>query len=225
MSEKQRYENMDSKFQELPLPDEEVAWRQMSELLDKQDKRRRVFPPVFLKSCAGWTLLSFLVLGGIWLSIHQLREKDRSVGKQPAGSPAIVDKKDTSTRTLVYAPEGKLPQVAGRADSTGSTKPVQRPTATLPGKSMGMAFGSRMGKHGKAHTRGPQIVQQEVSGQDFFDDGALLPPTRNLAQPLLTGELTTRLKSVKDTASANQVVPENHSLPEKKAPDREAIPP
>ena len=47
MSEKQRYENMDSKFQELPLPDEEVAWRQMSELLDKQDKRRRVFPPVF----------------------------------------------------------------------------------------------------------------------------------------------------------------------------------
>ena len=159
MSEKQRYENMDSKFQELPLPDEEVAWRQMSELLDKQDKRRRVFPPVFLKSCAGWTLLSFLVLGGIWLSIHQLREKDRSVGKQPAGSPAIVDKKDTSTRTLVYAPEGKLPQVAGRADSTGSTKPVQRPTATLPGKSMGMAFGSRMGKHGKAHTRGPQTVQ------------------------------------------------------------------
>lgn len=68
MSKKRPYQEIDQEFSDLPLPDGEVAWQKMKQLLDDDDDDI-VPPPVFFRSCLGWGLL-FLGLIGAWLMIR-----------------------------------------------------------------------------------------------------------------------------------------------------------
>src|SRR4030095_4374851 len=64
------YEEMDPNFNDLPLPDEEVAWQKMKELLDKYEKdKRRVLPLVF-RTLSGWAILLLVGVTVVWLSVR-----------------------------------------------------------------------------------------------------------------------------------------------------------
>jgi len=65
-----RYEDMDQNFNDLPLPDEEVAWQKMNELLDKDEKKRRVLPLLF-RTFYGLGVLLLVGVTVVWLSVRQ----------------------------------------------------------------------------------------------------------------------------------------------------------
>jgi hypothetical protein len=57
---------LNQNWNDLPLPDENMAWLDMKRRLDKDEKRR--FLPFWLTGCAGWGLLGILLLGlGWWI--------------------------------------------------------------------------------------------------------------------------------------------------------------
>jgi len=56
MNERLPYEEqLSEKWNDLPLPDENMAWADMRRRLDEEEKRRVI--PFWLNGCAGWGLL------------------------------------------------------------------------------------------------------------------------------------------------------------------------
>jgi hypothetical protein len=69
MSERLPYDDAFEKMNDLPLPDSEAAWQKMEQLLDEEDKKRRIIPPVFL-NCAGWGALLLVALIAGWFLLE-----------------------------------------------------------------------------------------------------------------------------------------------------------
>lgn len=67
MSERLPYEEQIAlQWDDLPLPDEHMAWADMKRRLDEEDDRPLL--PFWLRGCAGWGLLGLLLLGlGWWI--------------------------------------------------------------------------------------------------------------------------------------------------------------
>ena len=58
MKERLPYEeSIKDQLNDLPIPDEGQAWQKMELLLDKDDDRRRIIPPI-ITGCLGWGLLT-----------------------------------------------------------------------------------------------------------------------------------------------------------------------
>lgn len=67
MSDNQpNHEFMDGQWSDLPVPDGEQAWQKMNALLDGEDKKRPIVPPLFLRSCALWGTLLLTVAAALW---------------------------------------------------------------------------------------------------------------------------------------------------------------
>ena len=71
MNEKLPYEEQfDRAWNELPLPDEDTAWKDMKRRLDEEDDDKIVVPPP-RKGCGiGALLIGLLLLGGFWLLLR-----------------------------------------------------------------------------------------------------------------------------------------------------------
>jgi hypothetical protein len=114
MSEKARYEEIDQQFNQLPMPDEEASWKKMKELLD-DDGDDIVPPPVFLKSCLGWSILLLAGLTIAWFMVRpekwwneswktdqtssSNKNQDDVVKKTPAKNNHIPSKQDSDKKT------------------------------------------------------------------------------------------------------------------------------
>src|SRR6185436_8554981 len=64
------YEEIDGNLNDLSLPDEDVAWQKMQELLNRDEKDKRRVVPLLFRTLAGWIIL---VLTGVivtWLFIR-----------------------------------------------------------------------------------------------------------------------------------------------------------
>ena len=67
MNEHLPYEDeLKKRLDDLPLPQEDMAWEDMKQRLDKDDKDRPLIPPLF-KGCAGYGLLLLLLAIVHWL--------------------------------------------------------------------------------------------------------------------------------------------------------------
>jgi hypothetical protein len=64
---------MDQDFNDLPLPDEEVAWQKMRELLDKDQKDKRRVLPLLFRTLSGWGLLLSVGVIVVWLLVRPER--------------------------------------------------------------------------------------------------------------------------------------------------------
>src|SRR5690349_5393315 len=74
MNERQPYEeNIKSRLNDLPIPDEDQAWQKMKLLLDDDDDDR-IPPPILLRSCMGWGLMLLTALIIVWLVFHPERQ-------------------------------------------------------------------------------------------------------------------------------------------------------
>jgi hypothetical protein len=76
---------MDQTFSDVPMPEEDVAWQKMKELLDKDDNEPPVVPVLF-RSCFGWGITLLLGVAVVWLSIRP-EKSERSVNSGNEASP------------------------------------------------------------------------------------------------------------------------------------------
>src|SRR5215213_5701937 len=66
---------------DLPVPDKEQSWQKMKQLLENDDDDR-IVPPVLMRGCFGWSLLSIALLVIFWLVVHPERWwKNESISK------------------------------------------------------------------------------------------------------------------------------------------------
>ena len=92
---------LNQNWNDLPLPDENMAWLDMKRRLDK-DERRRFFP-FWFTGCAGWGLLGVLLLGLSWWILRPekwFRSKQVEVQVSPVVEKKNEIKTDTSFTSL-----------------------------------------------------------------------------------------------------------------------------
>jgi len=71
MSEKLPYEEqLDQRWDDLPLPDENMAWKDMKRRLDEDDDEKIIVPPPRRGCGIGALLIGLLLLGGLWLLVR-----------------------------------------------------------------------------------------------------------------------------------------------------------
>jgi hypothetical protein len=133
MSEEKQY--MDEQWDDLPLPDGELAWEKMEVLLDK-DKKRRIVPLWFWR----YGVLGLLLFGlaaGAWMWIRK-DKTDEKVGHRtakemdnvPAGKAPTTDKIETNKsastqeekQTRVSAPTTN--DLPSKTEGTGINSPA-----------------------------------------------------------------------------------------------------
>jgi cytoskeletal protein RodZ len=96
------YEEMDDNFNDLPLPDEEVAWQKMKELLNQDEKDKRRVIPLLFRTLVGWTILLLVGVTVAWLLIR------------PGKTVSVKNKtKDASSAS-------KTPQKESRKENPGN---------------------------------------------------------------------------------------------------------
>ena len=100
MSKKQSYQDIDHLLTGQQLPDEEMAWADMQQRLDKDTRRRRFPLSPFLQGCGFWLLTGILLLAvGIWYW-----QNEENTNKEPVSSSVIdqrffIERKTTLTAT------------------------------------------------------------------------------------------------------------------------------
>src|SRR4026208_2180263 len=63
-------EQLEQAWDELPLPNEDMAWKDMRRRLDEDDDDKIVVPPPKRGCGAGALLIGLLLLGGLWLLLR-----------------------------------------------------------------------------------------------------------------------------------------------------------
>ena len=88
MEDKRPYKELDGFFSQLPLPDEDGAWADMKQRLDREDDDRVVVLPPFLQGCGGWALLlTGMLAAGLWFYLREPKEKKDSVAQASPVQP------------------------------------------------------------------------------------------------------------------------------------------
>lgn len=130
-------EQLSQQWNELPLPDVNMAWADMKRRLDEDDDKP--FLPFWLRGCAGWGLLGILLLGlGWWMlrpekwfkkkqgteQVNTVIEKNNKTEKD-----TVFNKTDTGV-TLARNNNDNIPQING---SKKDSNDIEMETG-LPGK-------------------------------------------------------------------------------------------
>ena len=118
MSSQQPYDDpLKEQLNDLPLPDMEQSWQKMELLLEDEDDRRRIIPPIFLRGCAGFGLLLLLVAA--WFLFRPDRLWNREDTRTSQQKEQTLPKQDT-----------ERPQPPGRTTSSGANQPPD--AGTMP---------------------------------------------------------------------------------------------
>lgn len=125
MSKLPPFEEIDERWSDLPLPDADAAWRDMSARLDREDGERRKPPflPTILSGCTGWAFL-LLVLAGSAIGVyrHYQGSENRSAASRPNGIPGLAASPTEGTRETTQP--SSSPAVAS---THGNTTPTAQP--------------------------------------------------------------------------------------------------
>lgn len=116
MSERLPYEEqLAQQWNNLPLPDEDMAWADMKRRLEEEEDKPLL--PFWLRGCAGWALLGLLVAGLGWWMLRPDKwgqkkkvnaELRTVVKKQNTNSDSAFTLKDTSTTAANTNQEGGI---------------------------------------------------------------------------------------------------------------------
>jgi len=115
MNERLPYEEqLSQQWNDLPLPDENMAWTDMKRRLDEEDKRR-IFP-FWLTGCAGWGLLGILLLGlGWWILRPEKWFKQKQEMKQVN---TVIEKNNKTEKDTIFNKTDTGVTLARNNDST-----------------------------------------------------------------------------------------------------------
>jgi len=116
MSERLPYEEqLPQQWNNLPLPDEDMAWADMKRRLEEEEDKPLL--PFWLHGCAGWALLGLLVVGLGWWMLrpdkwgHKKKvnaELHTAVKKQTSKSDSAFILKDTSATAAINNQQGGI---------------------------------------------------------------------------------------------------------------------
>jgi hypothetical protein len=97
MSDRLPYEEqLAQQWNDLPLPDENMAWKDMKRRLEEDDDNGII--PIWLRGCGLWGLLLLILVGIGWWMFRQPKDenkKEQIVIQQEAGSKKMKDEKDS----------------------------------------------------------------------------------------------------------------------------------
>ncbi|HEU4473028.1 MAG TPA: hypothetical protein VFR58_18180 [Flavisolibacter sp.] len=155
MSERQPYDDsLKEQLNDLPLPDMEQSWQKMELLLDEDNDRRRLLPPIFLRGCLGWGLLGgALLLLLLWFFFRPdllWNTEDKNNKQHTSQSPAVRSgtakeakpgkdqaSPDNTVSTFDTGVDGNTP-VSSQPDGTpvlAGDEPLTKPGTTKTGTS------------------------------------------------------------------------------------------
>ena len=98
MSKKQSYQDIDHLLTGQQLPDEDMAWADMQQRLDKGKRRRRFPLSPFLQGCGLWLLTGILLLAvGIWYW-----QNEENTNKEPVSSSVIDQRLKESSADVTF---------------------------------------------------------------------------------------------------------------------------
>jgi len=122
MSERLPYEEQLSKqWNDLPLPDENMAWADMKRRLEEDDDKP--FLPFWLRGCMGWGLLMLVVLGlGWWIVRPEKWFQKKEETPQITGVPGKKINKDTVLTAKDSSTTTAMENQPVTTDSTGADK-------------------------------------------------------------------------------------------------------
>jgi hypothetical protein len=102
MKERLPYEeSIKEQLNSLPIPDEDQSWQKMELLLDKDDDRRRIIPPIFT-GCLGWGLLLLIGLFAFWFFVHPEKwfaSKQEAINKSSTSDTTSQVQKEVPVKT------------------------------------------------------------------------------------------------------------------------------
>lgn len=93
------------RLEDIPLPDEDMAWEDMRRRLE-EDKERRIIP-FWLNGCLGWGLIGLLVIGLSWWIFRPDRWFDSGSGTEKVSQQRTVDRTgvpDSLIKTVLVNP-------------------------------------------------------------------------------------------------------------------------
>ena len=116
MSERLPYEEqLSQQWNNLPLPDEDMAWADMKHRLEEEEDEPLL--PFWLRGCAGWALLGLLVAGLGWWMLRpdkwgqkkkENAELQTAVKEQTSRSDSAFTLKDTSATATNKNQQGSI---------------------------------------------------------------------------------------------------------------------
>jgi hypothetical protein len=116
MSERLPYEEqLPQQWNNLPLPDEDMAWADMKHRLEEEEDKPLL--PFWLRGCAGWALLGLLVVGLGWWMLRpdkwgqkkkENAELHTAVKEQTSRSDSAFTLKDTSATATNKNQQGSI---------------------------------------------------------------------------------------------------------------------
>ena len=128
MSEKLPYEEkLNQRWDELPLPDEDMAWKDMKRRLDEDDNDKIVVPPPGRGCGMGAFLTGLLLLGGFWFLVRPdkwFKKKETVTAQHTTGSTVPKDspeEKQDVNKNIEASPE-KSNEQSGKTDTTNKKK-------------------------------------------------------------------------------------------------------
>lgn len=106
MSDRLPYEEqLSQQLNDLPLPDENIAWEDMKRRLEKDDDNGII--PIWLRGCGLWGLLLLVLVGIGWWLLRQPKnenKKEQVIIQQQTGLRKKKDEKKDSTRLVIGKP-------------------------------------------------------------------------------------------------------------------------
>lgn len=109
-------EQLQQQWNDLPMPDMDMAWADMKRRLEEDDNRRLI--PFWLRGCAGWLLLGLLVTAVAWWIIRPEKWFKKTKSKQstsqvtvqpneikPKGDSITYSKQDSNGSSIVLKPQ------------------------------------------------------------------------------------------------------------------------
>ncbi|MEO6612668.1 MAG: hypothetical protein ABIT05_14690 [Chitinophagaceae bacterium] len=137
MSERLPYEEqLPAQWNDLPLPDENMAWADMKRRLEEDNDKPLL--PIWLRGCMGWGLLMILVLGlgwwilrpGKWFRKKEENPQTKGIAENKTNSDSVFTLKDSSSTTAKEVRPGS-PDSAGTAKVNPGDKDI--PGKIIPG--------------------------------------------------------------------------------------------
>ena len=177
MSKKQSYQETDYHLIGQQLPDEDMAWADMQQRLDKDTRRRRLPLPPMLQGCGLWLLTGILLMAvGIWYWQNEEEEQ-----REPVSS-SIIDQRENQSSTNVILPEKSTSiDITINESNSSDSSLILAPQVSTP-LSMPMKSAAPSLKRRSATTR--NVVHQEpVNGMlPHKKDNARVLPTSTIKQ-------------------------------------------
>jgi hypothetical protein len=113
-------EQLAQQWNDLPLPDENVAWDDMKRRLEEDDDGGII--PIWLRGCGLWSLLAIVLIGIGWWLIRPDKWWNK---KQETGNVKTIDQKENKNNTATRINTGDTTQVTkitNEIKSNGSSK-------------------------------------------------------------------------------------------------------